>query len=103
MISHKIQITIDPEFDLILKKMKLRFPLMKEVDLLRMTVSGFYSQNRELFEIETEYLSEVDSQSVEEAKTELSDKTTKKKTFTNGKDLINFAKVKSKPQTSRKK
>ena len=96
MISHKIQITIDPEFDLLLKKMKLRFPLMKEVDLLRMSASGFYSQNRELFEIDTEYLSEADSQIIEQAKSELTASKNKKTTFSSGKDLINFAKTKAK-------
>lgn len=96
MLSHKIQITIDPEFDILLKKMKLRFPLMKEVDLLRMATSGFYSQNRQLFEMDVEFLSDEDSEIVEQSKLELSTKTPKTKTFTTGKDLINFAKASTK-------
>jgi hypothetical protein len=91
MSSHKIQLTIDAELDTVLKKMKTRFPVLKEGDLLRMATSGFYSQNKHLFEAEAELLDEQTSKTVEDAKKELS-KPKSKNIFNSGKDLLSFIK-----------
>jgi hypothetical protein len=91
MSSHKIQLTIDKDLDMVLSKMKTRFPVLKEGDLLRMATSGFYSQNKHLFDDEVEHLDDQTSELVEQAKHEL--KTTRPtNVFSTGKSLLSFIK-----------
>jgi hypothetical protein len=91
MASHKIQLTIDSELDTVLKKMKTRFPVLKEGDLLRMATSGFYSQNIHLFESKTELLDDETSEIVEKAKKDLKSKKLSQ-TFSSSKSLLSFIK-----------
>jgi hypothetical protein len=91
MSSHKIQLTIDKDLDKVLSKMKTRFPVLKEGDLLRMAASGFYSQNKHLFDDEVEHLDDKTSELVEQAKHELKT-TNSSNVFSTGKSLLNFIK-----------
>ncbi len=47
--NNRLTITLDENFSFILSKMKEVFPLLKETDLVKMAVGGFYKQNNNLF------------------------------------------------------
>jgi hypothetical protein len=91
MPSHKIQLTIDKELDAVLTHMKLRFPALKEGDLLKMATSGFYSQNRHLFLDDVQLLDDATSKVVETAKKELASNKPNK-VYSSAKELLSFIK-----------
>ncbi len=49
LTNNRLTITIDENFDFILSKMRNTFPLLKDTDLVKMAVGGFYKQNNNLF------------------------------------------------------
>lgn len=90
--SYKLQLTIDPSFGLVLNKMRSRFPLVKDVDLIKLATSGFYTQNQDFFyNKEAEYLDQETSDVVEQSILQL--KNSKNLSFKSGKDLIKQAKT----------
>jgi hypothetical protein len=48
-VNNRLTITIDDNFGFILSKMRSSFPLLKDTDLVKMAVGGFYNQNNKLF------------------------------------------------------
>jgi hypothetical protein len=48
-INNRLTLTLDDQFIFIIKKMKNCFPLLKDTDLVKMAVGGFYSQNSSMF------------------------------------------------------
>lgn len=44
-ISPRINLSIDEEFEEILIEFRKRFPLLKEVDIIKMCVSGYYVEH----------------------------------------------------------
>jgi hypothetical protein len=48
-INNRLTLTLDGNFQFILQKMKSSFSLLKDIDLVKMAVGGFYNQNSILF------------------------------------------------------
>jgi hypothetical protein len=48
-VNNRLTLTIDDNFGFILSKMRTSFPLLKDTDLVKMAVGGFYNQNNSLF------------------------------------------------------
>jgi hypothetical protein len=48
-VNNRLTLTLDDNFTFILQKMKSSFPLLKDTDLVKMAVGGFYGQNSTLF------------------------------------------------------
>jgi hypothetical protein len=48
-INNRLTLTLDDNFQFILQKMKSSFPLLKDTDLVKMAIGGFYNQNSTLF------------------------------------------------------
>lgn len=71
--SYRLNLLIDEKFAEILNLFKRRFPLMKDVDIIKMAVSGYYSEHF------VEYLSKEDSKNIEKSKRQI--KEGKAKTF----------------------
>jgi len=90
--SYKIQLTVDQDFHDLINKIKLKFPLLKEVDIIKMATSGFYTQNISFFGITpVENLNQHDSDIVETSINQLKNNSNKQK-FTSGKKLLSHAK-----------
>jgi hypothetical protein len=49
VINARLTLTIDDEFENLLQTMRQAFPLLKDTDLVKMAISGFYGQNSALF------------------------------------------------------
>jgi hypothetical protein len=47
--NNRLTLTLDDNFSFIISKMKASFPLLKDTDLVKMAVGGFYNQNSNLF------------------------------------------------------
>ena len=47
--NNRLTLTLDDNFLFIISKMKASFPLLKDTDLVKMAVGGFYNQNSNLF------------------------------------------------------
>ena len=47
--NNRLTLTLDDNFVFIISKMKASFPLLKDTDLVKMAVGGFYNQNSNLF------------------------------------------------------
>lgn len=82
-IASRVNLTIDEDFCYILGEMKAVYPLLKEVDLIKMAVSGYYSQNIDDF---VEELDEETSRNVEISRQEFRDG--KYKTFSSVDELM---------------
>ena len=48
-VNNRLTITLDENFHFIIAQMRNSFPLLKDNDLVKMAVGGFYSQNHNLF------------------------------------------------------
>ena len=46
MSTYNINLTIDDNFQKVLDYFKSRFPLLSEVEIVKMAVGGFYAQNK---------------------------------------------------------
>jgi hypothetical protein len=75
--NNRLTLTLDDNFSFIISKMKATFPLLKDTDLVKMAVGGFYNQNSNLFirtpdelelKIIDEYIANPDTMSHEESK-----------------------------------
>ena len=48
--TKRINLTIDKDFEVILSNMHGKYPLLKDIDIIRMAVSGYYADHKEDFE-----------------------------------------------------
>lgn len=46
----RINLTIDKDFEEVLQKMRVKYPLLKDIDIIRMAVSGYYADHRKDFD-----------------------------------------------------
>jgi hypothetical protein len=76
-VNNRLTLTLDDNFLFIISKMKSSFPLLKDTDLVKMAVGGFYNQNIKLFErspdqfeqkIIDDYISSPDMMSSDQSK-----------------------------------
>lgn len=79
-IPSRLNLTLDDDFRQILLDFKRQFPLLKEVDLIKMAVSGYYVDHF------VEVLDEETSKGVEQSRKEISQG--KSKTFQTVKALM---------------
>lgn len=47
--SNRLNLTIDKDFGEILTALKSKYPLLKEVELIKMAVSGYYTDHKDEF------------------------------------------------------
>jgi|688.fasta_scaffold426750_2 hypothetical protein len=87
MSTYRVNITVDEDLKYILDLMHKAYPALKDADLIKMATSGYFSLKRDDFE-HVEFLNEVDSDSLMQAKSEPED--AKIPTFKTGKNLVKF-------------
>jgi hypothetical protein len=75
--NNRLTLTLDDNFIFIISKMKATFPLLKDTDLVKMAVGGFYNQNSNLFmrqpdefeqKVIDDYITNPDTLSTQESK-----------------------------------
>jgi hypothetical protein len=84
MSQYRLNLTIDNEFETIIKYFKKQSPLLSDSDIIKMVVGNYFVLYRSRFDLPIEYLSEEDSTGIEISRKELAEgksKTWNKKDF----------------------
>lgn len=84
----QIRITKTAELESILKFLKNKWPLMNEVEIVKMAISNFFNQEKDDFSnLPVEYLNMEDSLSLEESRKDMREGNYT--AYTNTKDMLN--------------
>ena len=83
--THRINLVVDQKMQLILAHFKSKFPLLKDVEIIKMAISGFYTNEIQNLPIQT-----FDQKEDESLSKSLKSKTMKKPVFSKVSDLMDY-------------
>jgi hypothetical protein len=71
MSQYRLNLTIDKEFESIIKYFKQKSPLLSDSDVIRMVVGNYFVLEKAGFDSKVEYFSDEDSVGIKASKKEL--------------------------------